>query len=147
MAVFQSQATFEAPISEMFAFLIQPNNLVRLAPPDMQMTFLTGPDVFELDAILHWEIRRFGIRQQFSMEITELDLDRRIAMKQLKGPFRSWFHAQSFLHMAGKTTVIDQIEFQPPSGIMGLTITESWIKEDLQNSYTFREKCLREIFS
>jgi ligand-binding SRPBCC domain-containing protein len=141
-------ATFEItrPVPDLFAFFSKPRNLVLLAPADLNLELLTGPDIMQQGARLVWKGRRWGISQQIIQEVATFDHEKLIALEQKQGPFARWFHAHQFEATDAGTRIIEKIEFEPPGGMLGFVVTANTIRKDLDKLLAFREKKLKEIF-
>jgi ligand-binding SRPBCC domain-containing protein len=66
-----------------------------------------------------WRATHFGIPFTMTSAITELDRPTRFVDQQQRGPFRSFRHEHLFDQRAGRTVVLDRIEFQAPLGAIG----------------------------
>ncbi len=134
------------PLPELFAFLTRPRNLVQLAPPDLHLELLTGPEVLALGAQLVWKGRRWGVSQQIVQEVTTFDPEHLVVVTQTKGPFARWIYADHFEATAAGTRIIETIEYAPPGGLLGYVITADAIRKDLEKLMAYREQKLKEIF-
>lgn len=135
------------PVGDVFAYLSATKNLVKLAPEDLNLELLSAPAVLTLGAVLTWKGRRWGISQQIIQEVAELELDKRITIKQTKGPFAKWVHAHQFAATEAGTLLHDKIDFEPPGGMLGLMVNANSILKDLEKLFAHRQKKLAEIFA
>ena len=62
MAQFLTAIEIARPVSEVFDFLARPANLVQLAPSEMRLELVQGPERLHLGAVMHWKARRLGAR-------------------------------------------------------------------------------------
>jgi ligand-binding SRPBCC domain-containing protein len=134
------------PVAELFAFLARPRNLVQLAPSDLHLELLAGPEVLECGSRLTWKGRRFGVSQHMLQEVTAFELDTRIVIEQKKGPCARWVHSLQFSETDNGVRLNEQIDFAPPSGLLGRLMGADVIRKDLDKAYAYREAKLREIF-
>jgi ligand-binding SRPBCC domain-containing protein len=134
------------PLTDLFAFLTKPKNLVQLAPPDLHLELLTAPDILTLGSRLVWKGRRWGISQQIIQEVATFDREKLIVVEQKKGPFARWVHANYFEATDAGTKIVEKIDFDPPGGLLGYIITADSIRKDLQRLLAYREQKLKEIF-
>ena len=134
------------PVAELFAFLATPANLVQLAPADLYLELLTGPPMLEHGSRMTWKGRRWGVSQHIVQEIAAFDLDKRIVVEQIKGPCARWVHVHQFESIEIGTRLSEEIEFDPPSGLLGRLISADFIRRDLDKLYAYRASKLKGIF-
>src|SRR5436190_15590572 len=127
MPVFESALRFARPVAEVFDFLCQPVHWIKIAPPDLHLRLVEGPERIHLGASLTVKGRRWGMPQRVVSAITVFELNRLIVQEQRQGPFGKWIHTQGFEELAGGSRVVDQIEYEPPPGILGLTVTAAFL--------------------
>jgi ligand-binding SRPBCC domain-containing protein len=134
------------PLQDLFAFFSKPKNLVQLAPPDLSLELMTGPDIMAVGARIVWKGKRWGISQQIIQEVATFDHEKLIALEQKQGPFAKWLHAHHFEASPAGTRIVERIDFEPPKGMLGFMITAKTINSDLDKLLAFRERKLKEIF-
>jgi ligand-binding SRPBCC domain-containing protein len=66
-----------------------------------------------------WEATHFGIRQQLTVEITQLNRPYFFEDKMLKGAFKSMQHSHFFEEKDTKTIMTDKFEYEVPYSIAG----------------------------
>ena len=147
MPHYTSTLELACPAADLFAFLARPKNLAQLAPPDLHLELVTGPDIMELGSRLAWKARRWGIAQNFTQEVTDFDQERRVIVEQKQGPFARWIHSLRFKVIDAGTQLHEQIDFDPPSGLLGRLISADFIRQDLDKLYAYREEKLRALFA
>jgi ligand-binding SRPBCC domain-containing protein len=133
------------PIDEVFDFFCQPANLVRTLPPDLNLTLVEGPPRLHLGAVLTVKGRRWGVTQTVRSEIIAFESPTLFTEQQRQGPFGKWVHCHRFEAVKGKTRVADEIDFEPPGGILGLLVSVSFLEQDLERILSFRNEKLREL--
>src|ERR1700722_3937015 len=119
------------PIADVFAFLATPKNLVQLAPPDLHLELVTGPELMVRGAQLVWKGRRWGVSQNIIQEVATFESDKRLVVEQKKGPFTHWTHAHQVEAPDTGTRLHERIDFEPPSGLLGRLISADFIRKDL----------------
>jgi ligand-binding SRPBCC domain-containing protein len=112
----------------------------------LHLELLTGPEVLERGARLTWKGRRFGVSQHIVHEVAALALDTQIVIEQKQGPCTRWVHTHQFSSIENGARLSEQIDFDPPSGLLGRLIGADFIRKDLDMLYAFRECKLKEIF-
>jgi ligand-binding SRPBCC domain-containing protein len=145
MPVFQSSQTFPRPVADVFDFFCQPANLLRVSPPELHMRLIEAPPRIQLGSRVTLEGRRYGVPQRIVSEVVVFEPHDVFADDQREGPFRKWLHHHRFEAVPGGTRVADQIEFEPPGGILGLMLNAAAIERDLDWLFEYRRQKLREI--
>lgn len=75
--------------------------------------------LFELNDVVTWEARHFGITQQLSVTITQLQPYTFFEDKMVKGAFKSMVHQHYFEGIKEETLMKDVFIYQTPYGIFG----------------------------
>src|SRR5262249_50066389 len=145
MGVFRSSQTFPRPLEEVFAFFRDPANLVRVSPPELHMELVEGPESLEAGARVVIRGRRWGIPQRIISEVTAFEPNVAFTDVQVEGPFRKWSHTHRFAAVPGGTRVEDEIEYEPPGGLLGFVVTAGMIERDLTWIFEYRTKKLAEL--
>ena len=133
-------------LTEMFAFFTAPKNLAQFTPPDMNLQLLTAPDTLTLGARLVWQARRWGVSQKIIQEVASFDVEKLIVVEQKQGPLARWIQTHHFEASPAGTRILEQIDFDPPSGLLGRLISANAIRGELEKLAAFRDKKLRELF-
>jgi ligand-binding SRPBCC domain-containing protein len=138
MPVFEACHVFPHPVEAVFAFFCDPNNLVKISPPELHMRLVEGPQRIHLGARLVLRGRRWGIPQRMVSDVTAFEPPVAFADTQVEGPFRKWVHAHRFEAVDGGTRVSDRVEYEPPGGMLGLVATAAMIERDLKWVFEYR---------
>lgn len=133
------------PLADLFTFLAAPKNLVQLAPADLHLELLAGPQTLEAGARLTWKSRRWGFTQHIVQEVTAFELDRRIVVEQRQGPFARWVHAHRFDAIEIGTRLIEQIDFEAPGGLLGRLVSADLVRKELDALYAQRTRRIKEL--
>ena len=71
-----------------------------------------------------------------------------IVESQIEGPLRAWRHRQRIeIAGSGHCQLIDEIEFEPPGGMLGYLLTESRIRQSLEEGMDFRYDILQQLIT
>ena len=148
MPKFESRTDLHGSVEQVFDFLIRPANLQAIAPPEMQFVFVNPPDIFKLGTRLTCKAQAYGMIQQLSYEIVELNAPHRFREKMIEGPLKLWL--QDYIvepHSSPETvTLINRVEFEPPGGLLGFIVTADKILEALEDGFEFRRTALQKLF-
>jgi len=148
MPQFETRTEVAAPVEEVFEFLIQPENIMRVTAPEAGITFLSAPQKMELGSQSEVEVRGFGPTQKLIYEVAEFIRPNRFTEVLVKGPLKS-FRNEHLFEVAGdgRTMVIDRVEFRPPGGMLGILLNERLIRSTLEQGFEYRYEKLQAIFA
>jgi ligand-binding SRPBCC domain-containing protein len=135
------------PVEDVFALFAAPAQLVCLAPPELRLELLEGPERVQLGSVLRWQARRAGVRQFLVTEITAFEENGSIVEKQKQGPFARWEAVRRFAPHDDGTRLIETVEFEPPRGVLGLLLNAKAIGAELERMFAYRELRLREMLA
>lgn len=137
MPVFETTQRFGFGRAKVFDFFARPANVVAVSPPGL--TLVEGPARLEPGSRVTVSVRRFGLTTTVVTEVVELVEGERIVEVQRQGPLRAWRHERVFDAVGeAETQVRERIEYEPPGGILGLTLTAKRIAADLEDAYSSR---------
>ncbi len=147
MAEFERSIVVMSGLEEVFDFLLRPQNVTRISPPDMGLNFVNAPEVVELGSIMEFKVLARGVVQNITHEITHLDRPSSFIEKQVQGPFKHWQHEHAFEATGDGVTIIDRISFEPPGGLIGLLVTEESILDSLDDGFAHRHAQLQKLLN
>jgi ligand-binding SRPBCC domain-containing protein len=145
--VFEIVQTFSRGLKEVFDFLTQPARVLLASPPELHLRLEEAPERLCLGARVVIHGRRWGIPHRVVSEVTSFDPGVQFVEEQREGPFRRWVHTHRFEAVEGGVLVSDHIEFEPPGGILGLTITTARVQGDLEWVFGYRRTRLEELLT
>jgi ligand-binding SRPBCC domain-containing protein len=94
------------------------------------------------------QARRWGLSRRLTSEVTTLEPDALIVEEQRVGPFRAWKHTQRFEALPdGGTRLRDAIDYEPPGGLLGLTLTAPAVERELAGAFAHRNGKLVELLA
>lgn len=135
------------PVAAVFDFLVQTANLAQLAPPELGLQLIAGPDRLALGATLQWQARRMGITQTLVNEVTRFEDGVHFDEEQRRGPFKRWTFAHRFEPAGAGTRLIEEVVFEPPGGLLGLMVTAAVVQKDLGKLFTYRTQQLGKLLA
>ncbi len=134
------------PVDAVFLFFTMPTNLLKLAPPDLHIELVEGPVILQLGSRVKWKGRRWGVAQTMIQEVTSFEPGKLIVEEQKQGPLAKLIHARHFSASQTGTLIREDIQFEPPGGLLGRLVTADFVRKDLEKLIAFRETKLRELF-
>jgi ligand-binding SRPBCC domain-containing protein len=145
MPTFQHSLVLSAQADEVFRFLAQPANFVRVMPPDFELSLIEGPPELSLGARMVFLSKRWGFSQRILNEVTVFEPNRLIVDIQREGPFEKWEHRHQVEPTPGGTRMTDEIDFEPPGGLIGMLLSEKTILKELEEVFAYRDQQFREL--
>jgi ligand-binding SRPBCC domain-containing protein len=146
MPTFEHTESHPGPPARAFDLFRRPAERVRLAPLELHLHLVEGPDELQLGSRLTLRGRRWGVTQRMASEITAFEDGVLIAEEQRQGPFRSWKHTQRFTPTPdGGVHISDVIEYEPPGGVLGRLATAEVIGRELERIFSYRQEKLTEL--
>jgi ligand-binding SRPBCC domain-containing protein len=145
--VFEATTEFACSPAVLYDFLVQPANMTRLSPPDINLRLIDGPERVLLGSQLTVEGRYLGMRQKLTLEVVGLEPERLVADEQIKGPFRRLRQERLLSPSLTGVVLAQRIEFEPPGGLLGLLATAQRVQEYLSDMHEYGVKMMREILT
>ena len=147
MHILTTTTVINKPLSEIFEFFSNAENLNKITPPDMQFKILTPlPIIIKKGTLIDYKIKVNGIPFNWQTEITEWEPNKRFIDKQLKGPYRVWIHEHTFEEKDGKTIMNDHVQFLSPGWFLEPIINKLFIEKKVKGIFAYREKILTNLF-
>lgn len=92
-----------------------------------------------------WEAVHFGIKQQLTVRITEMEVPHFFEDIMIKGAFRSMTHGHFFEDAQGKTIMKDVFEYQVPAGMLGKLFDHLILKHYMARFLRKRNDLLKQV--
>lgn len=135
------------PVSKVFEFFSDANNLETITPPTLQFKVLgkSTPEIGE-GTLIHYRLKLHGIPLRWQSRIECWQRDRMFVDRQLVGPYRHWYHRHTFRAVEGGTLMTDEVEYRLPFGRLGKWLAGAWVRRDLKKIFDFRARKIEEVF-
>ena len=133
------------PRPEVFAFLAEPANLVRLTPPGLRLRLLTPMPTLAAGAVLDFRLRWLGLPLRWRAYVREYDPPYRFVDVQVRGPWARWEHRHLFLEEGGGTWVEDRVTYRLPLGPLGRAVHAALVHRQLRALWAYRQRRLGEL--
>lgn len=146
MPIFTHAVTLAANAAEVMDFLRVPKHRLQLMPPEWPLELIDGPALLELGSKTTWKVSRFGMSQVLVYEVTVCDPPLRLVEEQRQGPFGRWMQSTSCRLIREGALVQDDIDYEPPGGMLGLLLSRAKIEESLAKTFDWRDRQLRMVF-
>jgi ligand-binding SRPBCC domain-containing protein len=146
MPRFVAAVDVAAPLARVFDFFRNPANLVGVAPPALQLQLEDAPQEIRFGSRITLASRRWGLRYRSVTEVIAFEPPVAFVDEQKEGAFRQWVHTHRFEDLAGDgTRVVDQIDYEPPGGLLGLVLTPATVESELAAFFRYRNAKLAEL--
>ena len=160
---FQSEQWVPYPVEAVFAFFADPRNLPALMPnwqnARLEHASIVAPSRSGAEAEMAGIGSRVTLsfrplpgvpfRVRWEAEITDFVLNSHFSDRQVKGPFAEWVHTHRIrsVDRAGIniTVIVDQIEYEPPFGILGRIADGLFVRRQLERFFAHRQTRLTEL--
>jgi ligand-binding SRPBCC domain-containing protein len=150
MKPFSFERTQILPIAmdEAWAFFCDPANLARITPPLMEFRLTCSPQgEFHAGMILTYSLRPlFGIKVDWTTEITHMQKPFFFVDEQRFGPYRFWHHQHHFREVDGGIEMHDLVHYLLPHMQFTRLVNRFLVMPRLKRIFDYRRKTLQEIF-
>jgi len=130
-----------------FDFLSHISNVPLVTDPKMGIKFTSAPEVVELGARLDFQIMTFGQVVKSTHQIMQFERPRILVEQQITGPMKSWVHTHEYLPIPDGVLMRDVVDFQLPGGLIGLLLSESKVRDHLEDGFFYREQKLKALIA
>ena len=127
------------PPDVVFPFFASAHNLERLTPAFLQFQILSAPETLRVGSLIDYRIRLHGIPVRWRTRIDLWDPPLRFADRQIRGPFRRWYHLHEFLADGSGTLLRDTVTFDVYCRSLSRTPVLNWIDADLRRIFEHRQ--------
>ena len=136
----------QLPISEVFDFFSNPNNLELITPNNLKFTIKTeSPIVMRLGLTIDYSLRIRGFPVKWTSLISEYNPPYNFIDEQVIGPYSKWHHEHKFIEKDKGTEIIDKIKYSLPFGYIGQLVHILFVKRDLEKKFNYRKKIINQI--
>ncbi len=135
------------PRAEVFPFFADALNLERITPGFLRFRVLTpAPIALGPGTLIDYRLSLFGVPIAWRTEIETFDPPHRFSDRQLRGPYRHWYHRHTFFDEADGTRMVDQVEYEIPWGIAGRLARGLFVARTLEAIFDYRRDQIAALF-
>ncbi len=135
------------PRDDVFAFFAEAANLETLTPAFLNFEILTPqPIAMQHGTLIDYKLRLFRIPFHWHMRIDLFEPPWRFTDRQIRGPYRYWYHVHDFQDVPGGTRMRDRVEYDLPGGLLGRLIHRLVVRRTLERIFDYRCDRLRTLF-
>ncbi|MER3464748.1 MAG: hypothetical protein C4329_10420 [Chitinophagaceae bacterium] len=149
--VYQLKSVQKIPASleETWNFFSNPNNLLAVTPPFLNLKVtneIYGNEAYAGQIITYTVKPLLGIPLFWMTEITHVQPMKFFVDEQRKGPYKLWHHQHHFKAIDGGVEMTDIVHYRLPFGILGRMVHPLIVKSKLQQIFSFRFGKVNELF-
>ncbi len=142
---FIARSVIHTTPDELFAFHERPDAFTRLMPPWEKSRVIERAANLDVGSRAVVDARIFpGIFIRWESRHTAYDPPHSFEDQQVRGPFRSWRHRHIVEPHPEGALLIDDIEYEPPFGILGRALAGIVVERRLRRVFAFRHRVTRE---
>ncbi|MBK6354589.1 MAG: SRPBCC family protein [Saprospiraceae bacterium] len=151
MSLYTLQKTQKIPatLDVVWDFMSAPKNLKTITPPYMGFDILTEdlPEKVYPGMLIHYHVSPLlGIKMKWLTEITHVEEGTYFVDEQRSGPYKIWHHEHHLKAIPNGVMMVDLIHYVPPFGFLGDIAQSMFIKNQLEEIFSFRHRKLIEMF-
>ncbi len=145
---FEYTQTLPTSLDESWIFFCDPANLARITPPAMKFRLTCSPPKdLHAGMILTYSLRPlFGIKVDWTTEITHMQKPFFFVDEQRIGPYRFWHHQHHFREVDGGVEMHDLVHYLLPHMQFTALVNRCLVMPRLKRIFDYRRKTLQEIF-
>lgn len=146
MHIVEDEVFIAKPLSEVFAFFSNPENLNKITPKFTQFTIITKlPITMGINTTIDYRIKFRGIPMRWRSEFTVWDPPHQFQDIQTKGPFAIWEHTHTFIEQDGGVVMKDTLRYKPIGWILERIINKLFVQRDVKKIFAYRKDNLQKI--
>lgn len=146
MAVYESEVIVNESPEKVFEFFLNPNNLLEITLPKLQLEMLDAPDEVQVGTEVEFQVTHFGQDLKATHEVVSIE-NYCIIERQLKGVMKA-FEQERRIEAAdgGGCRIASTITFEGPGGLIGAIMTEDRIRSSFEEAFEFQNAELQKKF-
>lgn len=140
----RAEVVLDAPLTTVFPFFSEAENLGVLMPPHMSFGILRqDPDTIGDGTIIDYRIGLGPLPMKWRTRIERFVPMQVFIDSQLRGPYRSWYHEHHFAAEGERTRMVDRVLYKPPLGLLGRVAHTLFIRSQLLRIFGYRRQAVR----
>jgi ligand-binding SRPBCC domain-containing protein len=139
----------KASVDTVWEFIATPANLNRITPENMAFEILSDlPAVMYDGLMIHYRLKipLFGTWNWLT-EIKHIREGRSFVDEQRAGPYKFWYHYHEIRADNQGTRITDQVIYQMPFWFAGDIVNALIVKNQLKETFDFRERTFKQLLS
>jgi ligand-binding SRPBCC domain-containing protein len=135
------------PLEEVFAFFADARNLAVITPEWLNFQILTPePVAMRPGTRLDYRLKWHGLPIRWQTGIEEWNPPHGFTDVQLRGPYRRWHHAHTFVTEPKGARMLDVVRYELPLGPFGDLAHAITVRRDLERVFDYRSQAIERLF-
>lgn len=146
MPSLESTVDVNVPVSRLFEYYTDPANVVRMAPPNLELQLIEARTPLEKGSRIIYRTRPRFLPVQFTwiLRIEDFEPLERFTDVGEQAPLSGWRHTHRFSSLgADRSRVTDSVSWREGRGLRRIFPPQSLILEELRATFVWRESILR----
>lgn len=146
---YKTEQFLPTDINRAWDFFSTARNLSLITPADLDFKIVTKLDDKEIYAgmVIDYTVKPlWGIPVRWKTEIGNVQKPLYFTDRQLKGPYKIWVHAHTFIEERNGTVMKDEVKYQLPFGVIGQIVHSLLVKKRIEKIFEYRRSMLHKIF-
>ena len=140
---FIKESVIEASVEEVFAFHERPDAFALLQPPWEHAQILQPPSSLAVGTVVKLRSRVGPLWLTIVAEHVAYEKNQRFEDVMKRGPFAKWHHKHLFSADPAGCLLRDEIDYQPPLGLLGKLMSPFVIEPRLKRMFEYRHQITR----
>lgn len=141
--LFVKESVIAASVEEVFAFHERPNAFALLQPPWEQAEILLPPRSLEVGTVVKLRTKLGPLWIDVVAQHVAYEKNVRFEDVMTRGPFAKWHHKHLFFAADGGCRLRDEIDFEPPLGVLGRLSAPFAVVPRLRRMFDYRHEVTR----
>lgn len=143
---FERSILIDAPIESVFHFHDNPENLLKISPPDVKVRLVSATPAGKGQRVVI-DITQFGfLKSRWEAEITVYEPPFKMVDVLHKSPFHSWKQTRLFEKISEtKTRLTDRVEYELPAEALSDLFAGWYVEREVEKMFAFRQKKTKEL--
>lgn len=143
--VFKKYQWVAHPVEDVFPFFSNEKNLELITPPHLNFKVLDKTTLrIEKGTEISYKLKNRGIPLKWKSLISSFEKEVTFTDEQIVGPYSKWTHTHDFIPCKEGTLLRDRVVYKLPFGKVGKIIAGIFIKKDVENIFSYRNKIIKE---
>ena len=138
-----------ADLETVWAFFSNPDNLLTITPPFLNMKVISAPYEGEIHEgqIISYKVKPiFGMSVLWMTKIKQVERFSFFIDEQLRGPYKLWHHEHYFKEIEDGVEMTDLIHYRVPFGGLGKIVEKIIVRDQLKKIFMYRYDKVQVLF-
>ena len=146
MHKFERSILIHAPIESVFHFHDNPDNLLKISPPDVKVKLISATPAGKGQRVII-DVTQFGFfTSRWEAEITVYEPPFKMVDVLHKSPFHSWKQTRLFEKISDtETRLTDQVEYELPLDAFSGFFVGWYVEHEIEKMFAFRQKKTKQL--